>query len=180
MYGPVLAGEKVTLRPPDDSDAARFVDWFGDLEVTRYLLRRFAVGRLQEDGFLKKLGESATDVFWMLEADGQPIGATGIHQIDWLHAHATTGIVIGLKSQWRKGRASDAMRIRTEYAFRQLNLRKLVSGTFAENEGSRRALLRSGYREVGIQREHFFREGRWHDHWICEVHRDEWERMQAT
>jgi ribosomal-protein-alanine N-acetyltransferase len=180
MYGPVLAGTKVTLRPPDDSDTARFVDWFGDLDVTRYLLRRFAVGRLQEEGFLKALGDSATDVFWMLEADGQAIGATGIHRIDWLHAHATTGIMIGVKSEWGKGRASEAMQLRTAYAFRQLNLHKLSSGAFVENEPSKRALLKAGYREVGVERDHFFREGRWHDHWICEVRRDEWERLQGA
>jgi len=178
MYGPVLVGTKVTLRPPDDSDAARFVDWFGDLEVTRYQPRPFPLGLLQEEGFLKALGESTTDVFWMLEADGQAIGATGIHRIDWLHAHGATGIVIGVKSEWGKGRASEAMRLRTEYAFRQLNLHKLTSGAFLENEPSRRALQKAGYREVGIEREHFFREGRWHDHWLCEVRRDEWERMQ--
>ena len=178
MYGPVLVGTKVTLRPPVDSDAELFVAWFGDLDVTRYLLRRFAVGQLQEEGFLKKLGESTTDVFWMLEADGVAIGATGIHQIDWLHAHGTTGIMIGVKSEWGKGRASEAMQLRTDYAFRQLNLHKLTSGAFAENEPSKRALLKAGYREVGIEREHFFREGRWHDHWLCEVHRDEWERTQ--
>lgn len=178
MYGPVLVGTKVTLRPPDDSDAARFVDWFGDLEVTRYQPRPFPLGLLQEEGFLKTLGESTTDVFWMLEADGQAIGATGIHRIDWLHAHGATGIVIGVKSEWGKGRASEAMRLRTEYAFRQLNLHKLTSGAFLDNEPSRRALQKAGYREVGIEREHFFREGRWHDHWLCEVRRDEWERMQ--
>ena len=180
MYGPVLVGTKVTLRPPDDSDTARFVDWFGDLDVTRYLLRRFAVGQLQEEGFLKALGDSTTDVFWMLEADGQAIGATGIHRIDWLHAHATTGIMIGVKSEWGKGRASEAMQLRTAYAFRQLNLHKLSSGAFVENEPSKRALVNAGYREVGVEREHFFREGRWHDHWICEVRRDEWERVQAA
>jgi len=180
MYGPVLVGTMVTLRPPDDSDAARFVEWFGDLEVTRYLLRRVAVGQLQEEGFLKKLGESPTEVFWMLEADGRPIGATGIHQIDWLHAHATTGLMIGVRSEWGKGRASEAMRLRTDYAFRQLNLHKLTSGTFVENEASRRALLKAGYREVGVEREHFFREGRWHDHWICEVRRSEWEQGQSA
>ena len=179
MYGPVLSGTKVTLRPPDDTDAARFVEWFGDLEVTRFLLRRFAVGQLQEEGLLQKLGESATDVFWMLETDGRPIGATGIHQIDWLHAHGKTGIVIGVKTEWGKGRASEAMQLRTDYAFRQLNLHKLSSGAFTENEPSKRALLKAGYQEVGIEREHFFREGRWHDHWLCEVRRADWERMQA-
>ncbi|HEY8808295.1 MAG TPA: GNAT family protein [Candidatus Limnocylindria bacterium] len=179
MYGPVLVGTKVTLRPPVDSDAELFVAWFGDLEVTRYLLRRFGVGLLQEEGFLQRLGESPTDVFWMLEADGQAIGATGIHQIDWLHAHGTTGIVIGVKSEWGKGRASEAMAIRTDYAFRQLNLHKLMSGAFVENEPSKRALLKAGYREVGIEREHFFREGRWHDHWLCEIRRSEWEQLRA-
>lgn len=179
MYGPVLGGTKVTLRPPDDSDAARFVEWFADLEVTRYLLRRFAVGQLQEEGFLKSVGESKTDVFWMLEADGKAIGGTGIHQIDWLHAHATTGIVIGDRSEWGKGRASEAMTIRTEYAFRQLNLHKLLSGAFVENEPSKRALLKAGYRQVGIQREHLFREGRWHDHWTCELLRSDWEQQRV-
>ena len=37
MFGPVLKGEKVTLRPPDEGDPARFIDWFADTEVTRYL-----------------------------------------------------------------------------------------------------------------------------------------------
>jgi RimJ/RimL family protein N-acetyltransferase len=179
MYGPVLTGTKVTLRPPDDSDAARFVAWFADLEVTRYLVHRFTFAQEQEEGLLKRLGESKTDVFWMLEADGQAIGATGIHRIDWLHAHATTGTMIGVKSEWRKGRGSEAMRLRTEYAFRQLNLHKLTSGAFLENEPSKRALMKAGYREIGIAREDFFREGTWHDHWMCEVMRADWERMQA-
>lgn len=177
MYGPVLTGSRVTLRPPDDSDAQRFVDWFADLEVTRYLLRRAGVGLLQEQAFLKSAGESTTDVFWMIEAGGRAIGATGIHQIDWVHAHAKTGIAIGDRTAWHQGYATEAMRLRTAYAFRQLNLHKLSSSTFMENEPSRRALMRAGYHETGIEREHYFREGRWHDHWTCEVLRNDWEKL---
>jgi ribosomal-protein-alanine N-acetyltransferase len=179
MYGPVLTGAKVTLRPPDDSDAQRFVDWFADLEVTRYLGRRAGIGLLQEQGHLKKVGESTTDIFWMLEAEGRAIGATGIHNIDWINAHAVTGTVIGEKDAWRKGYGSEAMRIRTDYAFRQLNLHKLTSGALMENEPSRRALMKAGYVESGVEREHFFREGRWLDHWTCEVLRADWEKLQA-
>lgn len=179
MYGPVLVGTKVTLRPPDDPDAARFVEWFADPEVTRYMLRRMALGQRQEEGFLKSIGESTTDVFWMIEVAGRAIGASGIHRIDWLHAHATTGTMIGVKSEWGKGYGSEAMRLRTDYAFRQLNLHKLSSGAFADNEPSRRALGKAGYREVGVERESFFREGRWHDHWLCEILRSDWEQMGA-
>lgn len=179
MYGPVLTGSTVTLRPPDDSDAQRFVDWFADLEVTRYLARRAGIGLLQEQGHLKRVGESTTDVFWMLEADGRAIGATGIHNIDWINAHAVTGTVIGDKSAWRKGHGSEAMQLRAHYAFRQLNLHKLSSSAFVENEPSRRALLKAGYTQTGVEREHYFREGRWHDHWTCELLRSDWEKLQA-
>ena len=179
MFGPVLKGDHVTLRPADDSDPPRFVPWFADIEVTKYLGRPSAVALYQEIDFFKRVGESKNDVFWMIEADGEAVGATGIHGIDWRNAHGTTGIVIGAKDRWGKGIASEAMRLRTRYAFRELNLRKLSTEVFSENAASRRALEKAGYRTVGIQREHFFTRGRHHDVWLGEVLRDEWEKAQT-
>jgi RimJ/RimL family protein N-acetyltransferase len=179
MFGPVLEGTKVTLRPADDSDPARFVAWFADLEVTRYLGRLMAVALYEEEDYLKRTGESKNDVFWMIDAEGRTIGATGIHRIDWPNARATTGTVIGDKTAWRRGFGSEAMAMRTEYAFRQLNLHKLSSGAFLDNEPSKRALIKAGYREIGVERDHFFRSGRWHDHWMAEVLRPDWERARG-
>ena len=179
VYGPVLKGEKITLRPPDEADAQGFIEWFADQEVTRFLAHTMPLSLADERDFLKRVGESKNDVLWVIEVDGKAIGATGIHRIDWIDANATTGTVIGEKDEWRKGYGSEAMALRTAYAFQQLNLHKLSSGAFLDNEPSKRALLRAGYREVGISREDFWRDGRWHDHWHCEVLRADWERGQA-
>lgn len=160
MFGPVIKGEKVTLRPPDETDAARFVAWFADTEVTRYLALVFPLSLQQEQDFLKRIGESKDDVWWVIEAEGRAIGATGIHRIDWINGRAITGTVIGDKGAWRKGYGSESMALRTAYAFRQLNLHKLKSGAFLENEPSKRALRKAGYREVGIEREESWRDGR--------------------
>lgn len=169
----------MTLRPADDSDPPRFVTWFADMEVTRFLGRRFAVALYQEVDFMKRIGESKDDVWWMIDADGEAVGATGIHAIDWQSAHGTTGIVIGAKEKWRTGIASEAMALRTRYAFRELNLHKLMTEAYVDNAGSRRALEKTGYRTVGIRREHFFTRGRWHDLWLGELLRDDWERANA-
>lgn len=177
VFGPVLRGEQVTLRPPVEGDAAKVIEWFADMEVTRYLNLVFPPSLQQEEDFLKRIGESKTDVWWVIEADGRTIGATGIHGIDWINANAATGTIIGDKSCWRKGYGSEAMALRTEYAFRQLNLHKLKSGAFNENEPSKRALQKAGYREVGVFREDFWREGKWHDHWEAEVLRADWEKQ---
>jgi len=178
MFGPVVKGALVALRPGRDDDAERFVEWFADMEVTRFLARRFAVALYQEHEFLKKIGESPNDVFWMIDAEGRPVGATGIHAIDWVNARATTGIVIGEKGAWGKGYATETMGLRTRYAFRELNLHKLTTEVNTANVASKRALEKNGYRTVGIHREHDFARGRWEDRWLGEVLRAEWEKQQ--
>ncbi len=179
MFGPVLKGEHVALRPADDSDPPRFLPWLADMEVTRYLGRRPGAALYQEVDFFKRVGGSKIDVLWIIEAEGEAVGATGIHEIDWPNAHAVTGTIIGRKDKWGKGIATEAMRLRTRYAFRELNLAKLMTEVFMDNVASRKALERSGYRTVGIHRHHFFTGGKWHDVWLGEVLRDEWERTQT-
>ncbi|TMC73612.1 MAG: GNAT family N-acetyltransferase [Chloroflexi bacterium] len=165
MFGPVLRAE-------------HFVRWFADMEVTRFLARRMAITLEDEKEFLKKVGESKDDVWWVIEAENKPIGAVGIHGISWLDANGSTGIVIGEKDCWHKGYATDAMRLRTRYAFRELNLHKLMTEVDLENEASRKALERNGYRTVGVRREQNFREGKWKDRWLGEVLRTDWEKTQ--
>jgi RimJ/RimL family protein N-acetyltransferase len=180
MFGPLLAGEKITLRPGRPEDADLFVRWFGDTDVTRYLGRRAAIALYQEQEFLKKIGESKDDVWWMIDTrEARPIGATGIHAINWLDASAMTGTMIGEKDCWGKGYATDAMRLRTRYAFRELNLHKLKTEVTVANVASRKALERSGYRTVGVRRDETFVNGAWHDRWLGEVLRDDWERAEG-
>jgi RimJ/RimL family protein N-acetyltransferase len=97
VFGPVLKGLQRTLRAPNETDAARFVAWFADLEVTHYLAERFPVSLQQEEEFFRRTGESKSEVWWVIEAEGKAIGASGIHRIDWINAHATTGTVIGTR-----------------------------------------------------------------------------------
>ncbi len=180
MFGPVLRGEKVTLRPADEADPPRFATWLSDMEITRFLGRRTGQSLQQELEFFKSVGESKDTVFWVIEAQGEAIGATGIHAIDWQNAHGTTGIVIGNKDAWGRGYASEAMALRTRYAFRELNLHKLMTEVFLENGASRRALEKAGYRTVGIRREHVFRAGGWRDLWLGEVLRSEWDEPDGA
>ncbi len=147
------------------------------MEVTRYLGRRTGAALYQEVDFFKRAGESKNDVLWMIDADGETVGATGIHEIDWQNAHGTTGILIGRKDRWGRGIAKEAMRLRTRYAFRELNLTKLMTEVFMENQASRRALERNGYKTVGVHRQHFFTGGEWHDVWLGEVLRADWAKL---
>src|SRR3989449_5472366 len=179
MLGPVIRGEKCILRPPRKEDLSIIQRWFEDPEIIRFTPGMGPMSDSQEEEWFKRVGEDPNAVQWVIEVDGKVVGVTGIGGISWRHGNGETGIVIGEKSLWRKGVASEAMALRTAFCFRELNLHKIKTRAFMENEASKRALQKAGYRETGIQREEFFRDGRWRDCWMGEVLREDWERAQA-
>jgi RimJ/RimL family protein N-acetyltransferase len=176
MLGPTLTGPRLGLEPPRAEQAAAYARWFADPEVTRYVLRRTPPSARQEEEWLEEMARSEHDVVWVLVLrEGQTlIGMTGLHRIDWVSRHAWSGIVIGDPAHWGKGYATEAMRLRTAYAFTELGLEKLNTTVFAENEASRRALQHAGYRQAGLLRRNRWAGGRWHDEWLGEVLREEW------
>jgi RimJ/RimL family protein N-acetyltransferase len=180
MYGPVIQGKLVTLRPPRPDDAAVMITWFEDMEVTRFLLVRHPPSMDMETEWLDKMARSPDDVVWVIEYQGHAVGTTALHKIDWRNGSAITGTVIGDKSVWGKGLGRELMRLRARYSFTQLPLRKLKSAYLDGNDASAKAQAAAGYREVGRLRADMFVDGRWRDHVITEVLREDWEKANSV
>ena len=82
--------------------------------------------------------------------------------------------MIGDTSCWGRGYASEAVRLRTAYAFEELGLERLGSESFVENVRMHRALEKSGYHKIGRQRHYVYRGGAWHDVFLFELLREDW------
>lgn len=158
-------GEKVRLVP---LERGRHLDnavaWLNDPEVTAWtLIGDFPIGRLAEAEFFDRAERAdiwqASDVTLAVETlDGEHVGFSGVHRIEWRNGCATTGTVIGRKEMWGQGLGTDAARVRTRYAFEVLGLRLLLSEALDGNTASIRMLERVGYVEVGrVPRRHFKR-----------------------
>jgi RimJ/RimL family protein N-acetyltransferase len=180
MYGPIIVGSQFRLRPPRLEDAAVMVDWFADPEVTALLLVRMGMTVEAEEAWLRRSQEARDSIVWVIEHEGRCVGTTAIGQIDWANQHGTTGTLIGDKTVWGRGIARELMRLRADYAFTQHPFGKLKSGYLEGNEASRRAQLGAGYREVGRLRREHFRDGRWIDHVLTELLREDWELARQS
>ena len=179
MFGPVMEGERVRLVPTTLEMIANYPDWLCDTEVTRYMgITRVPSMKMEHEWF-DRMAESTTDIIWGVMVGDKHIGSTGIHGIDWRNQHAVTGNMIGDKTEWGKGYGSEAVRLRTQYAFMETSLQKLQTEVYMGNTGSRRCLEKSGYRKYGVARRHIFRGGEWHDLWLADVLRDEWLDLHA-
>src|SRR5438309_7460570 len=65
-----------------------------------HLATRMAITLQQELEFLKRIGESKNDVWWVIDVADQAIGATGIHAINWLDANRSEEHTSELQSQF--------------------------------------------------------------------------------
>ena len=133
-----------------------------------------------EKEFMEKLGRDPDVIWWAVEHEGKLVGGTSIVRIDWKHGFGTTGTVLADKEVWGKGLGREVMQLRAEYAFTQTPLRALRSGYIDGNVASARAQKSAGYKEVGRWHADQFVDGRWLDHILTELLREDWEKLRSV
>jgi len=164
-------GDKVRLAPLDrERHLENAVRWMNDPEVTAWtLVGDVPLTRLAEEGFFTRqstdaLAGTQTDITLAVETlEGEHIGFSSLHKIDWRQGVASTGTLLGRRDLWGRGYGADAARTRTRYAFDVLGLRLLLSEALADNAGSVGMLRRAGYREVGRIPRRYWKRGAYRD-----------------
>ena len=137
----------ITLRPLTEADfTERYLSWFRDPEVTRYLeasniTRQDAIDHLRQGGDGKR---------WRLYAicdgaDGRHIGNLKIGPVHWGHAVSDLVTVIGERETWGRGCARAAIRLGIDIAFGEMNIRKLSASINSRNSASIKAYCAAGF-----------------------------------
>jgi RimJ/RimL family protein N-acetyltransferase len=172
-------GERVRLVPLDkQKHLENAVVWLNDPDVTEWtLVGDFPLSRLAEEEYFERaMRETDQEIHFAVETrEGEHIGFAGIHRIDWRHGTAVTGIVIGPKEVRGQGWGTDAMRVRTRYAFEVLGLRLLMAEVMAGNARCLKAAQKAGYREVGRIPRRYWKRGAWRDDVVLVIEGDSWE-----
>ena len=171
MLGPRLQGERgVSLIPPTLDHVKRNWEWQTHGETTRFWgVRALDLRPEHAEERFKKLATDPTNVSWSVALDGEHVGMTGLFDIDWISRDAESGIFIGRHDLYGRGIASEAIRLRTAFAWEELRLRRVHNWIAVRNRGSRRANEKAGYRQMGRFPRSWFRSGQWHDEWLGEI-----------
>ena len=116
-----LRGERVRLVPPDRTlHLENALVWLNDPEVTATLKLNLGFSRRQEELFFDAIETRRDgDFVWAIldEKRTATSGSSACTQINWRNRWATGGLFIGERSAWGKGYATDAVRVRTRFAF---------------------------------------------------------------
>ena len=161
LYIPGESIDLKTLRPSDVGE--RYCGWLNDPEINQYLESRFenwTVTRLKK--YVRSINASGDNLFFAItvKSSGEYIGNIKLGQINRYHSSADIGIIIGEKSSWGKGFATEAIRLLKDHAFNVLKIHKLTAGAYAANVGSVKAFQKAGFSIEGVRKEQYECHGR--------------------
>ena len=173
MIGPELTTERLILKALEPSSVGQaYVDWLTDPRVNQFLETRHSQHSLASvRAFVEGINASDHSVLFGVfpRTTGVHIGNIKLGPIDRYNRRADIGLLIGDPSEWGKGYAAEMIGAVTDYGLKTLRLNKLTAGCYAANEGSRRAFLSQGWREVGRSRDHWRIGDGWMDNVLMEI-----------
>ncbi|HET6493553.1 MAG TPA: GNAT family protein [Burkholderiales bacterium] len=151
------AGARVLLDAVDPAQAeGPYLSWLLDAEVTRFLEARFTQYDAVHlrDYIVRENGRDDAVLFGIYLADARRlIGTLKLSQIRRDHRHCDLGLMIGDKTVWGRGLGAETIRLGTDYAFRVLDMHRVLAGIYSNNLASERAFLRAGYEHEGRLRD---------------------------
>jgi len=169
-FGPIMrftVGElKIEMAPLNREVMGEFINpGMQQASISRYLGSHTAYVIEDEQEWFDKTRKDKTNLvwgLWLIEGESRTlIGNSALDGITTDHIRqATSGSLIFRKELWGKGIASAAHKARTWYAFHELGLHRIMSAVFQGNEGSLKALQRSGYDIVYVERNTLYTDGR--------------------
>lgn len=144
-----LKTTRLTLRNLGPGDInERYLKWLKDPDVIRYLEVRFQEqSSASVQSFVESVNNSADSALFgiFLEETGQHIGNIKLGPCNWRHRRGEISLLLGEKTEWGKGYASEAIRAVCSFGFEELALEKLVAGCYESNVASFGAFRKAGF-----------------------------------
>lgn len=179
-----LTGTSVQLRAIERSDAPKFYAWINDREVTEHLGIVYPLSLSSEEEWAENAAKrnSYLDSQFAIEvlATGEHIGNCGIHRGNIEQRSCEVGIVIGVKEQWGKGYGADALRTLVTFAFRQLNMRRVMLFVDENHPGAITSYERVGFQIEGRSRAAHWSRGRAVDFLAMSILRDDFDAQYGA
>lgn len=152
----------------------KYIDWINNQDINKYMF----TGRIpisKEDvgnrndfqnimfAIMSNIHLDSGDKLWEDDNFSEYIGTISLNRIDWINRKGEIGYMVGEKTHWGLGVATEAVKLVSDYGLHRLNLNKVEAGVVDGNIGSIKVLEKNGFKECGIVPEDYWSDGKYND-----------------
>ncbi len=174
----MLKSANVTLTPLTSADCVLLWQWINDREQVLFNSSYKPVSELQHQSWFEAI-QQRTDllVFGIrLVKTNQLIGSCQLHSINFVSRSAELQIRLGSVTDRGKGYGTEAVRLLLQFAFADLNLRRVFLHVFATNSRAIKAYEKAGFVSEGKLRQAAYVDGQYVDVVVMGILREEYGR----
>ena len=172
----MIRGKSVVLRPVEEEDHRLILRWQNHPEVWWYMdyERPFSLQDIRESEARARAEGHA----FVITVEDRPIGRIGLNAFRRRDRICSIYMFIGEPAFWGRGYARDAIMTLLAYAFDRLDLHQVELWTLAANDRATRVYEACGFQLEARLRERSFKDGRFVDHVVMSVNRQEFEKAR--
>lgn len=158
LYDKVLTGTNVSLRMLELSDCNEtYLNWMNNSEVNKYLESRWSEHSIESiKEFVSSVRNSSNNYMFAIIFEGRHVGNIKVGPIHPIYKNSFIGLMIGDKTAWGKGVATEAINLVCDFCFNVLNLNKVLAGVFEQNISSQRAFEKNNFKREAVFRKQAF------------------------
>jgi RimJ/RimL family protein N-acetyltransferase len=166
MSSPTIKTSNYTLRPFIKEDALLWQNWDIDSEIQAHMPepKNEVQDIANQYEYIKEYEEDEEGYYWTIEAEDNTtkensignkhtvtaIGTVSLFEINSHHKNAQLGILIGDKSYWGKGVATEVIRELVTYAFTELGISYIGAEVEEGNIPMKRVFEKAGFEQDGF------------------------------
>lgn len=149
----------VRLREVVEEDRERLLAWRNSPDVSAYMYSDHKIGHEEHDHWFDVARHDPRRRYWIIEADGEPVGLANLADIDLVHRRCAWAYYLASPKVRGLGVGSYVEFQVIEYVFGQLGLNKLWCEVLISNESVWRLHELYGFQREALFRQHVMKQG---------------------
>ena len=144
----ILKGKNYFVKNFTEKDIEeKYINWLNDREVNKYLEIRHTKQTIDSaKKYISSFYGGNEKYLWGIYSNKEElIGTINLYNIIRLHGLADISIMIGDRRHWGTSAALESKKLVIDFAFKKINIRKIIAGSYALNLGINFNLKRLGF-----------------------------------
>jgi len=148
------------------------LEWRVKPEVARYMLTNVEYDLSAQRMWFERISRDPSCNYWVIEYGGIPIGLFNLAAIDKISRKCSAGYYIGAREYRQLGAMVPPYFY--NYVFNDMRFHKIYGEVVEGNDNVLKMHRLHGYRQVGVYKDHLFKDERFQDVFLIELLAETW------
>ena len=161
----MIVGDRIELVPlaPEHFDLT--LKWINNPNLRVMTGTRFPVSQYEHEGWFKSRATDKYNKTYVIRVKEnlQVIGIIGNSEYDPINRMTNIFVYIGETDFKGKGYGQESLNLYINFCFNEINIHKIIGYLYEYNKASRNMLEKCGYILEGTLKNHWFKDGKYHD-----------------